>query len=334
MTLPSRAALPRVLFVDDEQRVLNSMRMMFRHRFELFLATDARAALEILERVAMNVIVADQQMPETSGIELLAAARARWPWTRGILMTEYSDLGDIEDAIRASDVFQVIVKPCAPSRLRAVIELASEVPLADQAAADPDRALIDEILSEEPIVDPYALLAARGAGGALDVADVIAEIELAANRVLDMRPANGNAPAVDGVLVFSADRAVVRCVEKAAAGRFPVLEATNIVRVVQLLDSHEPAVLVTDVVEDRDTLEAMVDKLRQHRPDLAVIAILEHLDPVERAWLINRGLVFRFLRKPASPGRCAVALQAALKHVGAQGFADAHAPAAGDSGAT
>ncbi len=58
----------------------------------------------------------------------------------------------------------------------------------------------------------------------------------------------------------------------------------------------------------------MTARLKEHLPELVTIAISQHRDVLDMVWLINHGQIFRFLRKPVSPGRCAVSLQAALQH--------------------
>jgi serine/threonine-protein kinase len=58
----------------------------------------------------------------------------------------------------------------------------------------------------------------------------------------------------------------------------------------------------------------MTARLKQHVPQLVTIAVSQHRDVLDMVWLINHGQIFRFLRKPLSPGRCAVSLQAALQH--------------------
>jgi CheY-like chemotaxis protein len=65
-------ARPRLLFVDDEQRVLNSMRIMFRRQFELFLASHGAEALDIVKGQNIDVIVADHRMPKMTGVEVLS----------------------------------------------------------------------------------------------------------------------------------------------------------------------------------------------------------------------------------------------------------------------
>ena len=102
--------------------------------------------------------------------------------------------------------------------------------------------------------------------------------------------------------------------QSAVRGRLPVYGATNIVQVVKLLTDHRPGVLVTDISEDKATIQAMTARLKEHLPELVTIAVSEHRDVLDMVWLINHGQIFRFLRKPLSSGRCAISLQAALKH--------------------
>ncbi len=117
-----------------------------------------------------------------------------------------------------------------------------------------------------------------------------------------------------GVVVFSSDAEVIDTVQKAVRGRLPVHSAGNIVQVVKILTEHRPGVLVTDVSEDKATIQSMTARLKEHLPQLVTIAVSQHRDVLDMVWLINHGQIFRFLRKPLSAGRCAISLQAALQH--------------------
>ena len=116
----------RILFVDDEKRVLNAMRGLFRRRYELFLANSGKEALEIAKVYDIDVIVADQRMPTMTGIELLAAMRRQSPRTVRILLTGYADPNAIEGSINKAEVFRFLSKPCPPNLLRETLTLAIE----------------------------------------------------------------------------------------------------------------------------------------------------------------------------------------------------------------
>ena len=122
-----QAHRPRLLFVDDEQRVLNSMRIMFRRQFDLFLASHGAEALDIVRDKDIDVIVADHRMPKMTGVEVLSKVRAMSPRTVRILLTGYADLDAVEGSINDSEVFRFLTKPCAPQQLRETIELAAKL---------------------------------------------------------------------------------------------------------------------------------------------------------------------------------------------------------------
>ncbi len=140
---------PRLLFVDDEKRVLNSMRAMFRRDYELFLTTRGDEALKIIAQQPIDVLVADQRMPLMTGVEVLTAAKKCSPGTVRILLTGYSDLDAIEGAMNEGEVFRFLNKPCAASELRGTILEAARIARdtasdAVHAATDNDAGVGDE----------------------------------------------------------------------------------------------------------------------------------------------------------------------------------------------
>lgn len=114
----------RILFVDDEKRVLNSMRGLFRRDYELFLTTEGAEAVRIACENEIDVIVADQRMPGMTGIEVLGAVKQRSPRTVRILLTGYADPSAVEGSINIGEVFRFLSKPCPPKLLRETLGLA------------------------------------------------------------------------------------------------------------------------------------------------------------------------------------------------------------------
>lgn len=121
----SPAQRPRVLFVDDEPRVLTTMRMLFRNTYELFFAESGSKALEVLRLQAMDVIVSDQRMPGMTGIELLRESRELNPHAMRILLTGYSDLNAIIGSINEGEIFRFVNKPWANEELSQTVALAA-----------------------------------------------------------------------------------------------------------------------------------------------------------------------------------------------------------------
>ena len=325
MALPAAntpvARRPQVLFVDDEQRVLNSMRIMFRKSFELHFATNGKDALEIIEREDIDVIVADHRMPEMTGVEVLTQVRSLSPRTVRILLTGYADLDAVEGSINDGEVFRFLTKPCAPNQLRETITLAAKVArktaqAAGTAPADRDpmgapaeQAFTDTItIADSPQTFTETVTLAEPPALAAESAES-ADAARARAPVSRQRLAQGL-----GIVVFTNDSDVLETVQQAVRGRLPVYAATNIVKVVKILTEHRPGVLLTDISDDKATIQSMTARLKEHLPELVTIAVSPHRDVLDMVWLINHGQIFRFLRKPMSAGRCAVSLQAALKH--------------------
>jgi DNA-binding NtrC family response regulator len=311
------AARPRLLFVDDEQRVLNSMRIMFRRQFELFLASHGAEALDIVRDQDIDVIVADHRMPKMTGVEVLSKVRALSPRTVRILLTGYADLDAVEGSINESEVFRFLTKPCAPQQLRETIELAAKLAREAPAPTAPEPQTpgdtIEIILQSDTVTEVSSASQAAPAAERTATTAVLEKPKFPP--VADVTPAARPKLATGlGIVVFSMDPEVVEVVQKAVRGRLPVYTAGNIVQVVKCLTEQRPGVLVTDVSEDKATIQSMTARLKEHLPQLVTIAVSQHRDVLDMVWLINHGQIFRFLRKPLSAGRTAISLQAALQH--------------------
>lgn len=150
---------PTVLFVDDEERVVNLLRMMFRNDYNVLTATSGAAALELLQRQPVHVVVSDQRMPGMTGIEVLQQVSQRSPATMRILLTGYSDLAAIVGSVNEGSVYRFINKPWNNDELKQVVgeaaraaqetlkataaaQPAAAAPVAADAAADITRSIL------------------------------------------------------------------------------------------------------------------------------------------------------------------------------------------------
>ena len=129
-----------VLFVDDERRVLTSMRAMFRRDYEVLLANSGAEALDLLRDHEVDVIVSDQRMPGMTGVEVLKAVKRLAPNAMRILLTGYADLKAIEASINEGEVFRYLTKPCPSEQLKEAIGLAVDAAL-DGASDTPARGM-------------------------------------------------------------------------------------------------------------------------------------------------------------------------------------------------
>lgn len=117
----------RLMVVDDESDNLDLLYRSFRRHFEVFKADSALSALRILSQEGeMGIIISDQRMPKMSGTEFLSRTAAQYPDTIRILLTGYTDVEDLVNAINAGQVFKYITKPWNPAELETIVQQAAD----------------------------------------------------------------------------------------------------------------------------------------------------------------------------------------------------------------
>ncbi len=117
----------KLMVVDDELDNLDLLYRTFRRDFKVFKANNARTALSILDKEGeMAVIISDQRMPEMNGTEFFGHTVERFPDTIRILLTGFTDVEDLVDAINSGQVFRYITKPWKPDQLRVLVEQATQ----------------------------------------------------------------------------------------------------------------------------------------------------------------------------------------------------------------
>jgi len=238
------ATKPRVLFVDDEPRVLTSMRMLFRGQYELYFAESGPKAIELLKTQPVDVIVSDQRMPGMSGFEFLKVAREINPHAMRILLTGYSDLNAIIGSVNEGEIFRFVNKPWANDVLSSTVANAVTAAKSSQAVAQaPEPAA-----SVEPVAgsDKPAVL----------VLDDDASVPPRIQTILggDYR-------------VFGA-RSMDEAVERLESEQIGVVVSETrvqnqpVVSLISLLKQHQPQ-LVTVILTDRADAGAAIDLINQ-----------------------------------------------------------------------
>ncbi|HMN06307.1 MAG TPA: response regulator [Flavobacteriales bacterium] len=117
----------KVLYVDDEEGNLMAFRASFRREFDVHVAISAADALAWLEENPVHVVISDQRMPGMTGSEFLAIVRKRWPRSVRLLLTGFSDIEAVVDAINLGGIHAYITKPWDPTDLKLRVEQAYEV---------------------------------------------------------------------------------------------------------------------------------------------------------------------------------------------------------------
>jgi CheY-like chemotaxis protein len=119
------ASRARILVVDDEEAILETMTFTFEDDYEVHTSTDARRALEVLdEQAPFAAVLTDQRMPNMSGVEFLREVWKRHPATVRMILTGFADMDAIIGAINDGHVYAYITKPWEPEQLKQVMKQA------------------------------------------------------------------------------------------------------------------------------------------------------------------------------------------------------------------
>lgn len=153
-----------LLLVDDEESILSSLRRLLRpDGYRILTATSGDAGLELLAQNEVGVILSDQRMPGMTGVEFLRRVKTIYPQTVRMVLSGYTELQSITDAINEGAIYKFLTKPWEDGLLRANIEeafryreltdenqkLHSEVQLANEELAQANAKLLDLLAEKE-----------------------------------------------------------------------------------------------------------------------------------------------------------------------------------------
>jgi DNA-binding NtrC family response regulator len=166
----------QVLYVDDDRANLDTFRRAFRFDYEVMTAESGAEGLEILKgNPEIALIVADQRMPGMKGTEFLEKAMGVNPHAQRMVLTAFTDLDALLDAIQKGHVYDYVVKPWEPAALKGTMDKALAIyddrieRIKQLVAAQSENAILKEEVNREYDFDHII-----GADGAL--ADVIATV--------------------------------------------------------------------------------------------------------------------------------------------------------------
>lgn len=114
----------RILFIDDEDANLRVFKSAFKWDYDIITAPSASEAKEILDREPIDLILTDQRMPDVTGVEFLESIIPDFPDIPRIIITGYSDVESIIEAVNKGQIFQYITKPWNKQEVQIVIEKA------------------------------------------------------------------------------------------------------------------------------------------------------------------------------------------------------------------
>ena len=111
-----------ILYIDDEVNNLNSFKATFRFDYTILLAQNPAEAINHLNASDVQIIISDQRMPETTGVEFFEQIRYSHPSTVRLLITGFSDIESVIDSINRGHIFRYIKKPWLELDVKSAIE--------------------------------------------------------------------------------------------------------------------------------------------------------------------------------------------------------------------
>jgi len=133
-----------LLLVDDEENIVSSLRRLFRRDgYHIVTANSGAEGLQRLAEVNVDVIVSDQRMPGMTGVEFLRRAKELYPDTVRMVLSGYTELQSITDAVNEGAIYKFLTKPWDDERLRSHVQEAFR----QKDMADENRRLAREVHS-------------------------------------------------------------------------------------------------------------------------------------------------------------------------------------------
>lgn len=253
-----------ILFIDDEIRILRTLKALFRKEYNVHIANSGDEALEILKKMTMDIVVSDQRMPGMLGNELLAKVRRMQPQAIRMLLTGYLDKKAIIKTINEGEVYRFISKPWDRDEIKEIISdaaIASEIEHIDSADenSNHETAELDnkQRLVDQGIIKPVVIVLESDVITRQQIREMGNKIDIKVHFVNEIRGVLGVLqlrPNI-GTLLFSLDN------------------------------------------QSEDVINALA-LMRRARPNLVTIALAETTDSEVAVNLINQSQVFRYLAKP------------------------------------
>ena len=118
---PSTPRKLTLLIVDDEPEILKVLTRLFKPRFQVVVAAGGKEGLAVFRKERPELILSDQRMREMTGIEMLKAIKEEEPGTGRILITGYSDIDAVIEAVNHQLLERYVTKPWDNDELLATV---------------------------------------------------------------------------------------------------------------------------------------------------------------------------------------------------------------------
>jgi DNA-binding NtrC family response regulator len=268
---------PMLLLIDDEERILRSLAMLFRGVYTLHATVDPQDALAVVERERVHVVVSDQRMPLMRGADLLREVRNRSPNTMRILLTGYSELDAVVASVNEGEIFRFVQKPWDAQELRDTVRQAADISTA--------------LFNAGAYAPPSPLLTETGT-------------------FVAPQPE----PQAEAVLVIDDDAEVYAIVKDILGSSQPVLWARSLDQALELIAAEPIGVVVSELAVGGESVTTLLKLLKAEHPEVVAIVLTPFQDVAVFIGLINQGQVYRLLPKPVRRGAFSMSLASALRH--------------------
>jgi DNA-binding NtrC family response regulator len=254
-----------ILVVDDEQLILESLTNLLEFDYSVHSADNGRAALEMLQKYPIKVIMSDQRMPGMFGHELLRESKKISPNTIRVLLTGYSDLESVMYSVNAGEIFRYINKPWKSDMILRVFE--TGVQMYDKLAE----------LTKQHQGAPAIAASAPGVKKTVHI-----EVDEKSGSVLFVGYKNHE----------------VDSLSKQLEKRFEVLSSANVDEALQQIAKKPVSVIVSDVkFENLDGFD-FLSTIKSEYPEIVTVILTEVVDANLAIRSINELNVYKYLTKP------------------------------------
>ena len=303
--MPLNQYKTQVLLLHSEQNALDSLSASFSERYTVHCATSGTEALNIFSETPIHVIISAQDLPGMSGVEALREAKKRSPETVGILLAGPNDK-NLEALVGEEEVFQIVRGGISSDELGKLMDNATRQMrlMALAESANDTRA--------NPLDSNEHIIMETGDNGTSIITDATGTVPVLNPQRISAALAK-DAQAVD-VLVLSKDEQFLATIKESSRGLHHVHTADTLAAIRTALEKHSVGVVLVDAGMVGRNVEKLTMYLRQLSKRLVAIVAGRRDDGEMLMGLINRGMVYRFLLKPLSPGRARLAIEASVKH--------------------
>lgn len=251
-----------IICVDDEQRILNSLKMLLKKDFNVLTTTDGNEAIQLLKQQEAHVIISDQRMPKMTGVDLLRQSNEISPNTMRILLTGYSDLAAVVGSINDGEIYRFIHKPWSNNYIKKLVTNAASISTDLWANENPSD------------VNPSAQKNAEQPNFAL--------------------PSTG-------ILILDQDNNMQIILQKSQIFREQNLfSADSIEQALAFLEHESIGVVIADISCGKENIIEFINILKVEHPLVLTIIQTELMDFSSIVSLINSGQIFKYIPKPVT----------------------------------